>query len=125
MDSNESNLTITIKNLPHFSIGTLITLLKRSVGLYTSFVNINAYHQLKVEAGIKAAQLFFELQRIILMFLSPYQNNALTFLRLRGKLAQSKIINMFLKFANICRPIIAQSSIILADPPFNSNYTLV
>ena len=37
------------------SIGVLIALYERAVGLYASLVGINAYHQPGVEAGKKAA----------------------------------------------------------------------
>ncbi len=48
------------------SIGALIALFERAVGLYASLVNINAYHQPGVEAGKKAAAAVLELRKKIL-----------------------------------------------------------
>ena len=45
------------------SLGLLIALYERAVGLYASLVDINAYHQPGVEAGKKAAAAVLELQR--------------------------------------------------------------
>jgi glucose-6-phosphate isomerase len=48
------------------TVGALIALYERAVGLYASLVNINAYHQPGVEAGKKAAASVLELQRQVL-----------------------------------------------------------
>jgi glucose-6-phosphate isomerase len=69
-DKNRESVTITIKKLSPFSVGMLIALFERAVGLYASLVNINAYHQPGVEAGKKAAANIIELQVKILAFLS-------------------------------------------------------
>jgi glucose-6-phosphate isomerase len=45
------------------TIGALIALFERTVGLYASLVNINAYHQPGVEAGKKAAGAVISLQK--------------------------------------------------------------
>ena len=42
-------------------MGQLIALFERTVSLYASLVNINAYHQPGVEAGKKAAGVFLDL----------------------------------------------------------------
>jgi glucose-6-phosphate isomerase len=44
------------------TVGALIALYERAVGLYASLVNINAYHQPGVEAGKKAAAAVLDLQ---------------------------------------------------------------
>jgi glucose-6-phosphate isomerase len=61
-ESNRQSITITIKEVSAFSIGVLIALFERAVGLYASLININAYHQPGVEAGKKAASGIIELQ---------------------------------------------------------------
>ncbi|MGA7932414.1 MAG: glucose-6-phosphate isomerase, partial [Kovacikia sp.] len=48
------------------TVGALIGLYERAVGLYASLVNINAYHQPGVEAGKKAAASVLSLQRQVL-----------------------------------------------------------
>lgn len=55
-DSGRESITLTIDEVSAGSLGKLIALYERAVGLYASLVNINAYHQPGVEAGKKAAQ---------------------------------------------------------------------
>ena len=47
--------TITLREVSPRSVGMLIALYERVVGLYASLIDINAYHQPGVEAGKKAA----------------------------------------------------------------------
>jgi glucose-6-phosphate isomerase len=54
-EKNRHSLTITINEVSPRSLGQLIALYERAVGLYASLVGINAYHQPGVEAGKKAA----------------------------------------------------------------------
>ena len=61
-ESGRPSLTITIRELDPRSLGMLIALYERAVGLYASLVGINAYHQPGVEAGKKAAAVVLELQ---------------------------------------------------------------
>lgn len=62
-ESGRDSITITIPDVSARSLGALIALYERTVGLYASLVRINAYHQPGVEAGKKAAQRVLELQR--------------------------------------------------------------
>ncbi len=48
-------ITITVSEVSPYSVGELIALYDRTVGLYASLIGINAYHQPGVEAGKKAA----------------------------------------------------------------------
>jgi len=61
-EEGRSNLTITLRRLDARSLGALIALFERAVGLYGELVNVNAYHQPGVEAGKKAAALLLDLQ---------------------------------------------------------------
>ncbi len=65
-ENGRESVTITIRELTPFSIGMLIALFERTVGLYASLININAYHQPGVEAGKKAANAVINLQCRIL-----------------------------------------------------------
>ena len=49
------SVTITVNDVSPRTLGMLVALYERVVGLYASLVNINAYHQPGVEAGKKAA----------------------------------------------------------------------
>jgi glucose-6-phosphate isomerase len=54
-ENERESITITIDEVTPETVGALIALYERAVGLYASLVNINAYHQPGVEAGKKAA----------------------------------------------------------------------
>jgi glucose-6-phosphate isomerase len=62
-DSGRASLTLTVPDASAFTVGMLIALFERAVGLYASLIHINAYHQPGVEAGKKAAASVLELQR--------------------------------------------------------------
>ena len=76
--SGRESITLTIKEVSPFSVGVLIALFERAVGLYASLININAYHQPGVEAGKKAATNVIVLQGQILDFLTGKTGEALT-----------------------------------------------
>jgi glucose-6-phosphate isomerase len=57
-----SSILISMRSLDERSLGALIALFERAVGLYAFLVNLNAYHQPGVEAGKKAAEAALELQ---------------------------------------------------------------
>ena len=61
-EQGRESITITIERLDARSMGMLIALYERAVGLYASLVHINAYHQPGVEAGKKAAQAVLDVQ---------------------------------------------------------------
>ena len=54
-EKERKSITLTIKEVNPASVGALIALFERAVGLYASLVGINAHHQPGVEAGKKAA----------------------------------------------------------------------
>jgi glucose-6-phosphate isomerase len=64
-DNHRQSITITVGEVTPFTVGILIALYERAVGLYASLVNINAYHQPGVEAGKKAASEVLDLQRAV------------------------------------------------------------
>ena len=69
-EQQRQSMTITVECLDAATIGALVALFERSVGLYASLININAYHQPGVEAGKKAAGAVLNLQHEILAFLA-------------------------------------------------------
>ncbi|HZN95757.1 MAG TPA: glucose-6-phosphate isomerase [Myxococcales bacterium] len=62
-EKDRESITVTIPDVSPRSLGALVALFERAVGLYASLVCINAYHQPGVEAGKKAAAAVLELQR--------------------------------------------------------------
>jgi glucose-6-phosphate isomerase len=61
-ESDRPSLTLTIPDVSPRSLGMLIALYERAVGLYASLIGINPYHQPGVEAGKKAAAGVLDLQ---------------------------------------------------------------
>jgi len=59
--NGRASLTITLEEINTQTLGALIALFERAVGLYASLVGINAYHQPGVEAGKQAAGDVLEL----------------------------------------------------------------
>ena len=65
-ENGRGSITISVPEVSPRSVGMLIALYERAVGLYASLVRVNAYHQPGVEAGKKAAAAVLDLQRKIL-----------------------------------------------------------
>ncbi len=64
-EKGRASMTITLPELNAGTLGALIALYERTVGLYASLIDVNAYHQPGVEAGKKAAERVIDLQRRI------------------------------------------------------------
>lgn len=77
-EKDRESITITIEKIEPFTLGFLIALFERAVGLYASLVNINAYHQPAVEAGKKAAAKAINIHKKILYFLSREKGKGFT-----------------------------------------------
>jgi glucose-6-phosphate isomerase len=65
-ENGRGSITLTLDDISARSVGALISLFERAVGLYSTLINVNAYHQPGVEAGKKAAENVIRLQRDIL-----------------------------------------------------------
>jgi glucose-6-phosphate isomerase len=65
-ENGRESMTITVPRVDARTVGALIALFERAVGLYASLVGINAYHQPGVEAGKKAAAGVLALQAKVL-----------------------------------------------------------
>ncbi|MBC8167204.1 MAG: glucose-6-phosphate isomerase [Bryobacteraceae bacterium] len=74
--NGRESLTITLQRVDAFTVGALIALFERAVGLYASLINVNAYHQPGVEAGKKAAADVLDLQRKVMDALSSAPQSA-------------------------------------------------
>jgi glucose-6-phosphate isomerase len=71
-DSGRGSITITADRLDARTLGALIALYERAVGLYAALININAYHQPGVEAGKKAAAAVLDLQAKALAYFKDH-----------------------------------------------------
>ncbi|WP_026842173.1 glucose-6-phosphate isomerase [Citrifermentans bremense] len=77
-EKGRESVTITVRELSPESVGALIALYERAVGLYALLINVNAYHQPGVEAGKKAAGAVLKLQGEILEMLRRQPNREFT-----------------------------------------------
>ncbi len=68
-EKGRRSMTLTLPRIDAFSLGALIALFERAVGLYAELIDVNAYDQPGVEAGKKAASDALALQRAALRFL--------------------------------------------------------
>ena len=77
-EKDRNSITITISEISPKSVGLLIALYERAVGLYASLIGINAYHQPGVEAGKKAAGGIITLQLKVVAALKAAPGTAFT-----------------------------------------------
>ncbi len=68
--ANKESITISLVDLNEFSLGSLIALFERTVGLYAELINVNAYDQPGVEAGKIAAAEVIKKQDLIMNILT-------------------------------------------------------
>jgi glucose-6-phosphate isomerase len=87
--NGRASMTITIPRVDARSVGALIALFERAVGLYASLVGINAYHQPGVEAGKKAAAAVLGLQNRLEGLLSDSPRDAEALAREAGAPAET------------------------------------
>jgi glucose-6-phosphate isomerase len=76
-EGGRQSLTITLERFDERSLGALIALFERAVGLYGELIDVNAYHQPGVEAGKKAAAEILSLQQRLEQTLSNGQSHGL------------------------------------------------
>jgi len=69
-ENGRESMTITVPRVDARTVGGLIALFERAVGLYANLIGINPYHQPGVEAGKKAAASILALQGKVLAALS-------------------------------------------------------
>jgi glucose-6-phosphate isomerase len=65
-EKGRGSVTIRVPDVSAASLGALIALFERTVGLYAEMIDVNAYHQPGVEAGKKAAGEVLALQGALL-----------------------------------------------------------
>ena len=99
-ENGRESITLTLQSVTPYSVGLLIALYERAVGLYATLININAYHQPGVEAGKKAAAAVIDLQRKILNYLSEKRGHASLHRRSPAVSVRMMILKQSLKFAN-------------------------
>ncbi len=74
--NQRESITLTLSEVNPRSVGMLIALYERAVGLYAFMIGINAYHQPGVEAGKKAAGEVIDLQTRLIEHLKSNPSEA-------------------------------------------------
>jgi glucose-6-phosphate isomerase len=85
-ENNRASITLSVQAMSAYSLGQMIALFERAVGLYATLVGINAYHQPGVEAGKKAAAATLKLQQAIMGCLKENSGKKLTAPAIAAKL---------------------------------------
>lgn len=70
------SITLVLDDLDARSLGALIALFERTVGLYAELINVNAYHQPAVEAGKNAAANVLDIQLQVLAHLHNHKGQS-------------------------------------------------
>ncbi|MCB9764995.1 MAG: glucose-6-phosphate isomerase [Alphaproteobacteria bacterium] len=85
-EAGRRSLTLVVERVDARTLGVLVALYERAVGLYASLIGINAYHQPGVEAGKRAAADVLQLQARLLAGepVEPDDDVALLTARLRA-----------------------------------------
>ena len=73
-EKDRKSITLTLPDVSPRTVGILIALYERTVGLYAQLVGINAYHQPGVEAGKKAAAAVLAIQGKVLAELRKHRD---------------------------------------------------
>ena len=95
-EKQRDSITITIPQVNEITVGALIALYERTVSIYASLVNINAYHQPGVEAGKKAAASILGLQTAVVDALQQ-QKGSISLVDLASKIKASDRIEAIYK----------------------------
>lgn len=96
-ENDRESMTITIPEVNARTVGALIALFERAVGLYADLIGINAYHQPGVEAGKKAAASVLTLQGQILAALTETPQNAIQIAEAVGVPEQTEAVFLLLE----------------------------
>jgi glucose-6-phosphate isomerase len=80
-EQGRHSLTLTLDRLDAPTLGAVLALFERSVGLYAELLDINAYHQPGVEAGKLAARAVIALQHRLLAALDETPRDVVTLAR--------------------------------------------
>jgi glucose-6-phosphate isomerase len=96
-------VTLTVERVDARSLGALIALFERAVGLYAALVNVNAYHQPGVEAGKRAAAEVLVLQAKLLAELRANPGRAYRVEELAGAVGTADCETVFFLLRRLAR----------------------
>ena len=99
-DSGRKSVTITIPKVSPKTVGALIALFERAVGIYANLININAYHQPGVQAGKVAADEIIELKTKIMNAIANAPQGGLTITQIAEAIGAPEECEMIFKLCN-------------------------
>ena len=124
-EKGRESLTVIVSEVSPFTVGMLIALFERVVGLYASLINVNAYHQPGVEAGKMAAENVIRIQRQILEFLSKQPGKTFTVSELANRIhAEDEVENVFKICEHLSKNQGRKLQKALSESPFAARYGL-
>ena len=94
-ENGRTSITLSVPDVSARTIGILVALYERAVGLYAQLVGINAYHQPGVEAGKKAAIAVLALQARVLADLRANPGSFRTAEKIAAALATDDVETVF------------------------------
>ena len=125
-EGGRESLTITIRDVSPTTVGMLIALFERAVGLYAAMININAYHQPGVEAGKKAATEVIALEVKTIQLLSTCPSRQFTSKQIADMIGAPEEVETIFK---ICEHLTANPvrgfSKLQGVPVFDSRYSKI
>ena len=77
-DNGRESISITLRTLDARSLGAVVALFERAVGIYAELINVNAYDQPGVAAGKEAASVVLDLQRSTFAWLGEHAGTSHT-----------------------------------------------
>lgn len=94
-EKGRGSITLTVDDVTPRTLGILLALYERTVGLYAQLVGINAYHQPGVEAGKKAAAAVLDLQSKLLKDLRAHAGARRTAEEIAASIGESDVEPVF------------------------------
>lgn len=87
--NGRESITLSFETLDARTLGALIALFERTVSLYASLVDVNAYHQPGVEAGKKAAGRFLDGVLAVASILENHRGESLSATEIQARLGEA------------------------------------
>ena len=123
-ENQRESITLTVEEVSPRTVGLLIALYERAVGLYASMIGINAYHQPGVEAGKKAAGEVIALQTQLMDVLRAHAGQPFKIEEIAQHLGSASDLETLFK---ICEHLSSNPDRkigkLAGETPFQSTYT--
>jgi glucose-6-phosphate isomerase len=125
-ENGRESITLTVPDVSPYIVGMLIALFERTVGLYATLINVNAYHQPGVEAGKKAASAVIDLQIRIIDCLTEAGGKAMSATQIADSISATDDVETIFKIcehlaANLDRGVRKSAG----QTPFAASYAKV